>query len=350
MRKFVWVGIVGILAVSAAGWAFHRTSGRDPRPATQTQPPEADSAPLQPSLRTVTLDPDAAKDFGLAVTVLKPARHAPQLHTTAVVLSPQSLSTLSAAYVAETGTLAVARANLVVARDEYQRQKTLYGEDQTTSLKALQAARSAQASSRAQTTAAQRQLHLDALAVDQQWGPVLGKWLIARSPAFERILAEREWLVEVTLGASTGLMPPETIRLAAPYGPSVSARLISSFPQTNPVIQGLNFLYLIPARPGFAPGLNLAAEIPNGPPQRGVVVPAAAVVWSNGQAWAYKEIAPGRFERLLVSTGAPVAGGWFVTAGFAPGDRVVTSAAEELFSAETQPPTSGGGADDGDDD
>jgi hypothetical protein len=350
MRKLVWVGVVGILAGSAAGWALYRPSDRDPRPAARAKASDVDSSPAQPAPRTVTLDPDAVKDMGLAVTVLKPVRHAPQLHTTAVVLSPQGLATLSATYVAETETLAVARANLAMARNEYHRQKILYGEDQTTSLKALQAARSAQASSQAQTSAAQTQLHLDALAVEQQWGPVLAKWLIARSPTFERILDEREWLVEVTLGASAGHMPPETIRLLVPSGSAVSARLISSLPQTNPVIQGLNFLYVIPGRTGFAPGLNLAAEIPAGPARRGVVVPTAAVVWSSGQAWAYKETAPGRFERLLVSTGAPVAGGWFVTAGFASGDQVVTSAAEELFSAETQPTTSGGGGDDGDDD
>jgi hypothetical protein len=297
----------------------------------------------------VTLDPDAVKDMGLAVTTLKAVRHAPQLETTAVVLSPQGLAALSATYVADTGKLAMARANLAVARNEYQRLNVLYHEDQTTSLKALQAARGTLESSRAQTNAAQLQLRLDALAVDQQWGPVLGKWLVARSPEFQRILAQREWLVELTLGASAAHLLPQTAHLTTPSGSQVSAHLISSFPQTNPVIQGLNFLYVIPAEPGFAPGLNLAAEIPAGAPQSGVVIPSTAIVWSTGEAWAYKETAPGHFERLLVSTQAPVTGGWFVSAGFAPGDRIVTRAAEELFSAETQP-TSGGGGDEGDDD
>ncbi len=349
MRKLLWVGVVGILAGSAAGWALHRPAATDPRPATRPQARDADSSPAQPPARTVTLDPDAVKDMGLAVTVLKPVRHAPQLHTTAVVLSPQGLAALSAAYVADAGKLAMARASLAIARNEYRRQNVLYHEDQTTSLKALQSARGALASSRAQTNTAQLQLHLDALAVEQQWGPVVGKWLVARSPAFERILAERDWLVEITLDASAAHLLPQTARLTTPSGSEVSARLISSFPQTNPVIQGLNFLYVIPARPGFAPGLNLSAEIPSGPARSGVVIPAAAVVWSAGEAWAYKETAPAHFERILVSTEAPVAGGWFVTTGFAPGDQVVTSAAEELFSAETQP-SSGGGGDEGDDD
>jgi hypothetical protein len=349
MKKIFWVGVVGILAGSCAGWALHRPATSDPRPAPRAQARDADSSPAQPAPRTVTLDPDAVKDMGMAVTVLKAVRHAPQLQTTAVVLSPRGLATLSATCVADAGKLAMVRANLAVARNEYRRLNVLYHEDQTTSLKTLQAARGTLESTRAQTNAAQLQIHLDELAVEQQWGPVLKNWLVARSPAFERILAGREWLVEITLAASAARRLPETVRLSAPSGSEVSARLISSFPQTNPVIQGLNFLYVIPARPGFAPGLNLSAEIPVGPARSGVVIPSAAVVWSTGEAWAYKQTAPGHFERLLVSTEDPVAGGWFVTAGFAPGDQVVTRAAEELFSAETQPST-GGGGDEGDDD
>jgi multidrug efflux system membrane fusion protein len=348
MRKLVWVGIVGILAGSVAGWALHRPA-TDPSPEPRAQTQDADSSPAQPALRTVTLNPDAVKDMGLAVTTLKAVRHAPQLQTTAVVLSPQGLATLSAAYFADAGKLSMARANLAVASSEYRRLNVLYHEDQTTSLKALQAARGTLESSRAQTNAALLQLHLDELVVEQQWGPVLAKSLLARSPVFKRILADREWLVEITLDASATHHLPEAVTLTAPSGSELSARLISSFPQTNPVIQGLNFLYVIPARPGFAPGLNLSAEIPAGPARSGVVIPAAAVVWSTGEAWAYKETAPGHFERLLVSTEDPIAGGWFVTEGFAPGDQVVTRAAEELFSAETQP-SSGGGGDEGDDD
>jgi hypothetical protein len=349
MRKLVWVGIAGILAGSAAGWTLRRPAAVDPPRAAQAQAPDEDSSSSQPAPSTVKLDPDAVKSMGLAVTVLKPARHVPQLQTTAVVLSPQGLAALSAAYDADAGKLAVARANLAVARNEYQRQNLLYHDDQTTSLKMLQAARGALESSRAQTNAAQTQLHLDTLNVEQQWGPVLGKWLLGRQPELRRILAGREWLVELTLDASAKHLPPSTILLTTPSGSQISARLISSFPQANPVIQGLNYVYAIPAMPGFAPGLNLAAEIPAGAMQRGVVIPASAVVWSAGEAWAYKQTASGQFQRLPVSTDAPVADGWFVTAGFAPGDRVVTRAAEELFSAETQPSSSSGG-DEGDDD
>jgi hypothetical protein len=346
MKKLVWVGVVAILAGSAAAWSFRSAPDPDPRPATR----ESTRAPAQPPAETnagtVSLTAGAARRMGLRVTVLKPVRHEQEMQTTAVVLSPTGLAHLSAAYLAETEQLGVDRANLTVARNEYRRQRVLYRADQTTSLKALQAARGALTSSRTQTVAAQRQLRLDALDARQQWGPVLGKWLVARSPAFERILRQQEWLVQVTIGASGLARPPRQIRLVAPSGQTAFGSFLSSFPQTNPVIQGLNFLYKIPARPGLAPGLNLVAEIPVGMVQSGVVVPSAAVVWSGGEAWAYKEIAANRFERFVVATHEPAAGGWFVTQGFAPGNRVVTRAAEELFSVETQAGAGGGVGDD----
>lgn len=343
MRKLVWAGGFIVLAGLAGIWMLRGPSGSDPR-AQASDSPNWQEVEAPPG--TVTLAHGAAKRMGLEVTVLKPVRHAEELRTNAVVLPAQGLANLAAAYVAETEKLAVARASLAVARSEYERQNKLYKENQTTSLKALQAARGALASSQAETSGARRQLQLDALDVEQQWGPVLRKWMVAHAPAFERILHQREWLVQLTLGAGSGGRRPDTVRLLAPAGATVTARLLSAFPQTNPVIQGLNFLYVIPARPGFAPGLNLVAEIPVGRPRRGVVLPAGAVVWSGGEAWAYKETAANRFQRLIVSTDAPVSGGWFVTTGFSPGDRVVTRATEELFSAETQPAGGGEGDDD----
>lgn len=346
MKKLVWVGVVAVLAGSVAAWSFRRA----PDPDTPAAKAATSGAAAQPSAETnadtVSMPAGAARRMGLRVTVLKPARHEKEMETTAVVLSPTGLAHLAAAYLAETEQLGVDRANLTVARNEYGRQRELYRADQTTSLKALQAARGALSSSRTQTGTAQRQLRLDALDVRQQWGPVLAKWLVADSPAFERILHQQEWLVQVTIDASGPARPARQILLVAPSGVTAFGRFLSSFPRTNPMIQGLNFLYEIPARSGLAPGLNLIAEIPVGMVRSGVVVPSAAVVWSGGEAWAYKEIAANRFERFVVATDEPTSAGWFVTRGFAPGDRVVTHAAEELFSAETQPASGGGGGDD----
>jgi hypothetical protein len=43
---------------------------------------------------------------------------------------------------------------------------------------------------------------------------------------------------------------------------------------------------------------------------------------------------PGRFLRVPVATTHPVPGGWLVTAGVVPGDRVVSRGAGQLLSEE----------------
>jgi hypothetical protein len=64
------------------------------------------------------------------------------------------------------------------------------------------------------------------------------------------------------------------------------------------------------------------------------VIPNDAVVWWQGKAWCYIEQTPGKFTRKEVPTSSPVSSGWFVTEGFAPGTKVVTSGAQTLLSEE----------------
>ncbi|HLW82075.1 MAG TPA: hypothetical protein VKS20_08545 [Candidatus Acidoferrales bacterium] len=355
MRKHFAVAILGILSGLAAGWLLHQLVAQDLQSRSSVRLRTAERAADPPAAQgtaenIVAVDASSVKRMDLELTLLTSARHAPQARTTAIVLSPSGLAQLATTYATDAKDLATARASLTVAQKEYERQSVLYKANQTTSLKAFQAARGMLQTSQAQTSAAERQLQLDALAVEQQWGPVLSEWFVARTPTFEKILSQQEELVQVSLGARDPRTSPDTVRLTAPSGIVVGGRFVSSLPQTNPVIQGSNFLYLIRARPSFAPGLSLLAELRAGPARTGVVVPAAAIVWSAGQAWAYKELAPNRFERFPVATDEPVTDGWFVTTEFVPGDRVVIRGAEELFSAETQPSSGAGEKGEGDED
>lgn len=86
----------------------------------------------------------------------------------------------------------------------------------------------------------------------------------------------------------------------------------------------------------YAEGERLLVWAPGaGPAQAGVLVPAAAVVISNGKYWCYVEKTPGNFLRVAVNTDRPLAGGYVVTEGVQAGDKVVTSAAGLLLARET---------------
>jgi multidrug efflux pump subunit AcrA (membrane-fusion protein) len=77
----------------------------------------------------------------------------------------------------------------------------------------------------------------------------------------------------------------------------------------------------------------------SGSAQRGVLIPAAALVISEGKYWCYVETKPGVYLRREVATDRPVGDGYVVTQGFAAGERLVTAAAGLLLARELNPST-----------
>ena len=71
-----------------------------------------------------------------------------------------------------------------------------------------------------------------------------------------------------------------------------------------------------------------------GEKQSGVILPLTAVVRAAGLAWAYVQTGENQFTRRQVSTSAPTSDGWFVSAGFKPGEQVVVTGAQTLLSEE----------------
>ena len=103
----------------------------------------------------------------------------------------------------------------------------------------------------------------------------------------------------------------------------------------DPSVPGRSFFALLKGG-DFAEGERLLVWAPGaGPAQAGVLIPAAAVVISNGKYWCYVEKNPGNYLRVAVDTDRPLAGGYVITEGVELGDKVVTSAAGLLLARET---------------
>lgn len=165
-----------------------------------------------------------------------------------------------------------------------------------------------------------------------------------------RPLVRVAWLVDA------GGAPPQTLVLDADdgatghgttgSGPRVTARLVGPALAADPVTRRPAYLYRAGRTwPGAAPGVPIVALIPGSRPAgtgprrdsisgAPVVVPDSAVVQWEGLAWAYRQHAPGQFERVRVATDQPVPGGWLTWSPFAAGDTVVLRGAEELLSEE----------------
>jgi len=338
MSKVVkWiVGVVIVVLVAGIlVWAFLQGRDEAATEAAQERPVKVPGrASTENGETVVTLDAGTQARNGIEVTTLRPASHRQELRANALVLPVQDLTTLRNNYLTSEAQVEKAKAALDVSSREYQRLKELYQDNQNASAKALQAAEGAWRADEVTLKAARDSLTLSESLVRQTWGSTVADWLITGAPSSDRVLAQKDALFQVSLPPGAGGDPPKEASVEMPDGKTQFARLVSELPRVDPRILSPTYLYITPSGPRIAPGMSLLCRLPEGSATRGVVVPSRAVVWWQGRAWAYVRTTAERFVRREVPSNAPVDGGWFVNAGFTPGERVVTSGAQQLHSEE----------------
>ncbi len=341
--------IAALVVLACLGGCQNRFDKDDEeKPARGTSP--ATSPPAKISFENgqaiLTLDQQTQSRMGIEFATLTAAVTRPQVPVPAVVLSVQELATFRNGYIATQSQIEKSRVDTDVARKEYSRLKILFDNNQNISEKALQSAEGTLRSLEVDGRTAEQQSNLQTSIAQQQWGNVVAKWAIDGSPELERVLGSREILLQVTLPFEQSYNAPETISVEVPGRTRGEATLISPFPRVDPRIQGRSFLYAARGRQDFTPGVNLLAHFPVGNPMPGVTIPASAVVWSEGKAWSYLQTAPNQFSRRELATDVPVNDGYFVSAGFSAGSKVVRRGAQSLFSEESLLQGYGGGTSD----
>jgi hypothetical protein len=325
-------------------------TGKDPDDEDRAKTAPATPPPAKISFENgaviLTMDEQAQKRMGIEVGALAGTSNRLQADVPATVLSVQDLATFRNGYVAALSQIEKNRVDIEVVRKQYVRVKSLFDNDQNTSAKAMESAEGNLRALETQERAAEQELNLQGSMVEQQWGSVVAKWAMDGSPELDRILGTRDVLIQVTLPFDQNHTAAKTILVEVPGRTRAEATLLSAFPRVDPRIQGRSFLYSTPAQADFTPGVNLVAHLAVGGSTRGVVVPASAVVWSEGKAWAYLQTAARQFSRREVATDAPVDAGYFVTTGFAAANKVVTRGAQSLLSEEAVLEGYGAGAGD----
>ena len=282
----------------------------------------------------LTLETTAQKRLGLVTEALPASAKRSEITAPAVILSVQDLLSSRNGYVAAHVQLAKSRGDADVARREYSRLKTLFEQNQNTSEKSLQSAEALSKARDADLTAAEQGLPLEEAAVRQEWGKVVTTWIMEDSIDLQQVLNQRRMLVQITLPSTENVKLPKIISLELPDSTRTGATLVSPVPRVDPRIQGKGYLYVVPSELDLAPGTNLLAHLAVGARMAGVVVPSSAVVWSEGKAWVYQQIAPDRFLQRPLAGNMPVENGYFVTRGLQAGDKVVTQGAQALLSAQ----------------
>lgn len=361
------LGIVLALAFTLWDRGFLRNDPGEKEPATG-----APHVSVQNGETIVTLDKATQMKSGIIIAPLEATAHRQELRAYGMVVGLQNLVDLRKnlitlqknlvdlrnGYAEAKARLEEATVSLDVSRKEYERLKALYGDNRNISEKALQAqegiwqsdetnARAAQKASEAAekgVNAAEELLQVLRDTGRQQWGDVLTDWLFETVPAFERLVQQKDVLIQITLPSGERIEPiPETVPVQADPGTSTLAKFVSPAPQTDPRIQGISYFYVAPAQPaGLLAGMNVIAHMPVSSEIKGVFVPSSAVVWWQGKAWVYERREPERFARCEVPTEISIDGGYFVSKGFEPGDQIVVKGAQLLLSEELLPPTQAG--------
>ncbi len=269
----------------------------------------------------VKLDAEAQKKVGLQLSPLEAASLAPEIKGTARVLDPAPLAALLAE-------VAAVGATLDASQKELERLKVL-DRDQNTSGRALEVA--AAAVQRDQIAAEAARLKLVT-----SWGPAIaGQRDLAGFVA--RLASQEAALVRVDLTPSDQpKAPPVGIRVAslsAPESP-VEAQILGAAATVDPQTQGQGFLGLVKGG-ALIPGAALSGWLMlAGSPEHGVIVPRAAIVRHEGEAFVYVQTDPELFLRQEIELARPTAQGWFVSEGLKAGDKVVTVGAQQLLSEE----------------
>jgi len=168
-----------------------------------------------------------------------------------------------------------------------------------------------------------------------------GQTVGAGAPLFDVIAIDSVWLrVPVFAGDLESIdrrAPVEVVPLGTPPGSKgTRATPVSAPPTADPATAGVDLFYTL-ANPGgsLRPGQRVSVRLPLRSSGERLVVPRASVLFDAfGGTWVYEARDGGVFQRQRVALVDLVGDFAVLGQGPAPGTRVVTSGAAELFGTE----------------
>lgn len=273
----------------------------------------------------IKLDKTAMDHAGIQLETLKPAVQAHVRTGFARALDLSGLAGINSDIVA-------ARAALSASEAEARRQQALAAEDQSASLRAVEAARAQAAADRARLALANRRIGLE-----------YGAGLAGRSGGLDAFLsaaaAGEAALVRLDFqdgpvppGASVTISDGQRQFVVHPIGPAAAA---------DPSLQSAGVLAIVrgPVARMVSVGRVMSASLPGaGTARAGVLVPREAIVRTDGALWVFRADAEGAFHRIALRNPVAQAEGWFVAEGLRPGDKVAVGGATVLLGIQSGPP------------
>ena len=343
MRLNLQTVVIAVMAVIMAVlfWAvvyFGRDELRLTTAAPQDELPVRSTVTSEEGYAAVRVSKESQRASGIVTRALEPATGQASSEVYGVVVNVQPLMDLRARYNAAVADARALRAAAAGSGAEYRRVKALYDDERNVSERALQAAEAQWKADQARLAAADQSVVATRDSIGSAWGETLARWATdPESPAFDALAQQREALIQLTfpfdLQAQAGKAPMTVAPVSAP-AEARAARFLSTAPQSDATLPGVTYFYAASGQ-GLRVGMRVAGQLKLGSkPRKGVIVPAAAVVWHGGKPWAYVKEKDDLFVRKEVSTALELRGGWFNAGSFEPDDEVVVSGAQLLLSEE----------------
>ena len=352
--------LVGIGAVLV--W-FYSQDHRELAEQLEHPTKEASRVTIPAGENVVTLDKATQVESGIVTAPLQSISYREELQAYGIVLELQALVDLRKnlidlrknlidlrnGHAAAKAQMEKSLAALEASSKQYDRLKTLYEDNRDVSEKALQAGEAVWRSDEANVEASRQgflashealrageeALNVLEASVRQQWGSVLTKWVFEATSDFERLIQQKNILLQITLPPEIRISSaPQSILVRTGAGATATANLVSPSPRTDPRIQGMSFFYVTPSQTGFPRGMNVRAYLPMGEKSQGVLIPDSAALLWQGKTWVYLQRGGEQFIRWEVPTKNPVKDGFFVQEGLKAGDKVVVKGAQLLLSKE----------------
>ncbi|MEO5825105.1 MAG: efflux RND transporter periplasmic adaptor subunit, partial [Gemmatimonadales bacterium] len=171
----------------------------------------------------------------------------------------------------------------------------------------------------------------------------------ARVEAGDRLLsvvnADQLWLeAKIPGDAVSDIQADGRIRFRVGESWHTTSSIVALAPTIDLATRTVTGRWVIDNRGGaLRPGMLATALIPTAAIDRGVVIPASAILDDDGQAIAFVQLSGESFERRVLTLGARGSERVVVRAGIRAGERVVTGAANQvrLASLSTAVPAHG---------
>lgn len=188
----------------------------------------------------------------------------------------------------------------------------------------------------AAVTVAESQIRTLAATAQQEWGPVIGKAIIERSPVVTRLIERIDFLVQVTLppGETLKAAPATASAEVPPQSERVPLRYVSPATRTDQRVQGISYFYTVASTSGLLPGMSTLAFLTSDRKTPGLSIPESAVVHWQGSAWFYRSVADDAFVRHPLKVDAPISADTYIVDDLGPEAQIIVTGAQAVLSEE----------------